>query len=165
MPRPIDRRSFATHLLGDRIAVLLLPFPGTLDEFFAADIERRFVLILSQLLDDLSLNRNSCVVSSRQPQRFISLHPFPTRQHVHDRVLQSMAHVQAARDVWRRDDDRVFRRVRVLIYLRTEKTALFPTFIVIFFGRFRIVGLCEFHNDSLRKTSILKQKRPVFISC
>src|SRR5690606_23799460 len=44
---------------------------------------------------------------TRNPQRFPPLHPAPADQHVLDRVVQPVTHVQDRRDVGRRDDDHV----------------------------------------------------------
>ena len=107
------------------------------------------MLVFFKLLNNLSLNRNSGVIRSRQPKRSKTLHPFPTRESVHDRMLKGMTHVQTARDVWRRNDDRKFDGVRVLIDFGRKKAALFPAFVMIFFGRFGVVGLFEFHSNQL----------------
>ena len=72
-----------------RISVL----SRTPDKFLAADIHRLFMLVFFELLNDLSLNRNTRVIRPRQPQSTKALHTLPTRESIHYRVLEGMAHV------------------------------------------------------------------------
>ena len=145
MARPINRSAFAAHLLGDSVTVLFLPHPTAANEFLAADVHRIQMFILLKLLDDLSLNRNSRVIGSRQPKRTKTLHTLTPCQHVHDRVLQSVAHVKRTRDVRRRNDDRIGDGVRIFIDLGRKAAALFPAFVMTFFRRLGVVCLGEFH--------------------
>jgi hypothetical protein len=74
--------------------------------FLAAEIVAGF-LLLAQLALHHRLRRDARVVGARQPQRRLALEAGTADQDVLDRVVQHMAHRQHARDVGRRDHDRV----------------------------------------------------------
>ena len=55
------------------------------------------------------LGGDAGVVRARLPQRVVAAHAVVAREHVHERVLEGMAHVQRAGDVRRRNRDGVGR--------------------------------------------------------
>src|SRR5438093_2885493 len=99
------------------------------------------MLIFFELARDHQLRRDTGVVNTDNEQSPISLHPLPTGEHIHQRVLQCMTHVEAAGDIWRRNDDRKRLGIRILIYLGRKKSAVFPKLIMRQFGLLWIVGL------------------------
>ena len=94
------------ELLDDRRAVLLPPLPDLLDERLATEIVLGLAL-LGQLLLDLHLRGDAGVVGAEDPLRADSAHARAADQHVLDRPVQRMPHVQRAGHVRRRDRDRV----------------------------------------------------------
>ena len=85
------------------------------------------------------------MVHPRQPQRPEPAHPLVPRHHVHKRMLERVAHMQRAGDVWRRNNDREHGRVRVFVDLRRKRAALLPAFVVVLFSLFRVVLFGDFH--------------------
>ena len=66
--RPVDRGADPTHLVADRRAGFLLPFPDPLDELFTAEIVARLAGGGELVFDDL-LRGDAGVVGSALPQR------------------------------------------------------------------------------------------------
>ena len=86
--------------------VALEPAPSPLDERLATDLLARRALGDELLLDHV-LGRDPRVVVARLPERVEAAHPVPADEHVLDRAVQGVAHVQLARDVRRRARDHV----------------------------------------------------------
>ncbi len=106
--RPVDRVAEPAHLARDRVARFLFPLPHALDEFLAAEVVPR-PAVGGKLALDHHLRGDARVVGARLPEGAIAVHAVQPGQHVHQRVLEGMPHVQRARDVRRRDDDAVGR--------------------------------------------------------
>ena len=92
------------------------------------------------LLLDHGLCRDARVVGAGQDERREAAHPVPAAQGVLDRVVERVAHVQAAGDVGRRDGDAVLglarRRLGVKITVRLPllvQTCLDPLRLVSLF--------------------------------
>ena len=73
------------------------------------------------------LGGDAGVIHTRLPQHVLAAHAFETHQDVLERVVQSMAHVQGARDVGRGNHDREGRRAGPRA--APEGTAIFPQLI------------------------------------
>src|SRR6185436_6611561 len=101
---PVDGRAETAHLSRDGPAGLLLPTPHALVESFSAERVARLALGEELALDD-HLRRDAGVVRARLPKRAVALHAMETREHVHDRVLERVAHVERPSHVRWRDDD------------------------------------------------------------
>ena len=86
---------------------LLLPRPDLLDEFLAPDRAPVRLLALRQLALDHHLRGDAGVVGAGLPEHVAPAHALEAAQHVLQRVVERMAHVQRAGDVGRRDDDAV----------------------------------------------------------
>ena len=110
--RPVAGRADSANLVEDDPAVLLLPLPHALDEFFAAEVVPGQAFLPKLFLDD-DLSRDAGVIHSRQPQRVESLHAFTADDHIMHRIVQHVAHVQRAGDIWRRHHDNECRAVRM----------------------------------------------------
>src|SRR4051812_34313403 len=130
LARPVNARALAPHLPQNLAAGLLLPLPHALDELFAAEVVARLALFLLQLPLDDYLRGDARVIHARQPERAPTPHAVVAREHVHDCVLQGVAHVQRARDVRRRDDYRVDGRVGVPVGFGREAPLALPTRVV-----------------------------------
>ena len=98
LARPVAGRAEPAHLVRDRRAGFLLPRPDALGELLAADVPPRLALRLQLLLDD-DLRRDAGMVGAELPQRVVAAHPVVADQHVHQRHLERVAHVQRAGDV------------------------------------------------------------------
>src|SRR5205807_4372507 len=103
--RPIAGGAEPLELAYDRAAGLLLPAPHAAQELLTADLVLRLTLGGELALHD-HLGRDARVVGAGDPEGVEALHAL----HAHHDVLQGdverVSHVQRARDVRRRDDDR-----------------------------------------------------------
>lgn len=133
LARPINGRALAPQLLGDARAVLLFPLPDARDEPLASEVMARQPLFFEFALDD-DLRRNARMVRPRQPQCAVTAHAMVAREHIHQRMLKGMAHVERARHVGRRNDDREDGRLGIAVLLRSETPLRLPTLIVLRFG-------------------------------
>jgi hypothetical protein len=67
---------------------------------------RRWIWDLAKLAFDDHLRGDARMVGARLPERVEAAHPVPAGQHVLQRVVEGMAHMQDAGHVGRRDHDR-----------------------------------------------------------
>ncbi len=110
---PVDAVAEAPHLAEDLAAVLLLPRPHLRHELLAGVVVLALAFGLADVPLDERLGGDPGVIHAGQPQRLEALHPLAADQRVHQRVAERVADVQAARDVRRRQHDRVRRLVAV----------------------------------------------------
>jgi hypothetical protein len=119
---PVARGAEPAQLVDDGAARLGLPFPDPGQELVAIEqllvgVARCHALdgepdtLLLEVAHHDHLGRDAGMVGTGLPQHVIALHAPPADQHVLQRVVEGMAHVQAAGDIGRRDDDAV-RRLR-----------------------------------------------------
>ena len=66
------------------------------------------------------------MVGARLPQHVLAAHPLEPAQHVLQRVVERVAHVQRAGDVGRRDDDAIGFGVAPLRAAGAERAFLLP---------------------------------------
>ena len=141
---PIARTAKFAKLAEDALLVLVFPLPDPLDEFVAAQV----VAGLLFLLKDEALNDRLCgdasVVGAGHPLGIVALHAPPADQHVLQRVIQRVPHVQRAGDVRRRDDDRI--RLALRIGPAVCIAALVPELQPFLLGFARIVRFGEFRR-------------------
>ena len=102
----VARAAHALDLVDDRVAVLFAPFPALIDEGLAPDLKTGDAFV-GKLLVNLGLRGDAGVVGSEHPTGRSALHAGMARAGVLNRIVERMAHVEDARDVWRRDDDGV----------------------------------------------------------
>ncbi len=147
-PLPITRRAEALKLVRDSAAGLLFPFPDFLDEGFAAHRSARGFLVLHQLTFNNHLRCNARMVRTRLPKRIKPAHPVPTDQDVLQGVIERVPHVQAARDVGRRDHNG---KGLVALFVRASSKALgvFPRLIDAGFSLGGVKGLFHRHCGGL----------------
>ena len=107
---PVDTVAEAAHLGTDGAAGLVLPVPDLGDELLAAEV---FLGPSGggELAFDQRLGGDAGVIHAGQPQHLEALHALTPGQSVHQGVIESVTHVQAAGDVGRRKHDRVRRLV------------------------------------------------------
>src|SRR5207245_8901902 len=106
-------------LLDGRGAVLLAPLPDALLEALAPQLLAARSLA-QQLLLDLALGCDPGVIGAEDPLRAPAAHPVMTDEHVLDRAVERVTHVQRTGDVRRRDRDRVV-LARVALGLGVEE--------------------------------------------
>jgi hypothetical protein len=123
LARPVARGAQAAHLARDRGARFFLPGPDALHELLAPERAARLAFRL-QLALDHHLRGDARVIGARLPQDVEPLHPVVAGEHVHERLLVGVAHVQRAGHVGRRQLDRERRARRVEAGL--EVAARFP---------------------------------------
>ena len=135
---PVERGAERTQLEHDAAAELILPVPDALEELLAAELIAVRAL-LAELALDLCLRRDAGMVAARDPDRVVALHAVVADQDVLQRVVERMAHVQLARDIWRRDDHAV--RLLALVDLCVEELVLLPELIPLLLKRLRVINL------------------------
>ena len=150
---PVAGGTQPAQLAGDGAAGIGLPLPDLGQELLAIQqllvgvalgrgtLDGEADALLLQIADDDHLGRDAGMVGAGLPQHVITLHAPPADQHVLQRVVECMAHMQAARHVGRRDDDAIglLRRLRV----RLERAGLLPFGVTAGFDLLGVVGLVE----------------------
>ena len=106
LARVVERRAEPSVLAHDRAAGPLEPLPRQLDERLAPDLLTRATLLRERSLDDV-LRRDARMVVAGLPERVEAAHPVPADEHVLDRAIECVTHVQVAGDVGGRDADDV----------------------------------------------------------
>ena len=76
-----------------------------LHQFLAAEVVARLLLLLAEAPFHHGLRGDAGVIGAGHPQGVVALHAPPADQHVLQRVVEGVAHVQGAGHVRRRDDD------------------------------------------------------------
>ena len=98
---PIDGCAEALHLVEDGAAVELLPLPHALDKFFAAQVAA-LLAFFGEIALDHHLRGDAGMVGAGQPQGDETAHAMPADDDIHLRLVEHVAHVQAAGNVGRR---------------------------------------------------------------
>ena len=136
---PVQRRPHAAQLASDMAAGLLLPIPDAIGEGIASQVVAGFALGL-QLALHHHLRGDASVIGTRLPQGVVATHAMETGQGVHNGVLESVAHVQIAGDIGRRDHD----AIGAALARRRKMALLFPGFVPRLFDCLGLVSL--FHG-------------------
>ena len=97
--------------------------PDPFDEFFPAELVPRLALGFQLVLDD-DLRRDAGVIGAYLPQRIVAAHAVIADQHIHQRLLERVSHVQRAGDVRRRKLDA--ERFHTGSQRRLEQAVAFP---------------------------------------
>ncbi len=143
LARPVARRAQPAHLTRDRRARFLLPRPDPLDEFFAPQLDPRFAFGLELIFDD-DLGRDPGVVGAHLPQSVVASHAVVADQHVDERVLKRVPHVQRSGDVRRRELNA--ERRYAAFHRCLEKAARLPERIPLRLDGGRFKTLVELHR-------------------
>ena len=145
LARPVAGRAESSHLVRDRPAGCLFPRPDALRELLAAKVPPRLALRLQLLLDD-DLRGDAGVIGAELPQRVVAAHPVVADQHVHQRHLERMTHVERAGDVRRGQLDAEGGSARRVA--RLEVAARFPQRIPLRLDGVGFEAFGEFHDAS-----------------
>ena len=92
-----------------------------------------------QLLDDLDLGSDTCMVGAGLPQCIVALHSLITDQDILHGVVQCMSHVELSCDIWGRDHDS--EGSLTVIYLRMKILFVKPLLIQSVFYATGVIGL------------------------
>src|SRR6185369_2443740 len=117
---PVTGGAEPTQLAGDGAAGIGLPLPDASEELLAVQqnlvavaplsaLDRQPLALLLEVAHHDHLGGDAGMIGAGLPQYVVALHAAPADQDVLQRVVESMAHVQAAGDVGRRDDDAIRR--------------------------------------------------------
>ena len=139
---PVARCTQLTQLLEDDAAVLLLPLPSVTQELLAGQVSLVDTLSL-ELSNHLSLGSNRRVVGTRHPAGILALHTCATHQHVLQRVVQHMAHMQHTSYVGGRNYDGVS---LALIGRRVEEFMINPIVVPFALDLLGRVLVCNVHS-------------------
>ena len=128
---PVAACAHAPLLLGDAVAVLLLPCPGTLQERFPANafLGQAF---LGHGSHDLHFRCNGGVIRARQPQGGITLHAVIANGRILQGAVHGVTHMKLPRNVRRRHHNG--KGLLALFTVRHKGTAFFPFLIELRFN-------------------------------
>ena len=104
---PVAGRAEALQLIDDGAAGLVLPRPDALQEFLAAKLAPRRLLVGGELALDDHLRRDAGVVGARLPEHVAAAHALEAHENILQRVVEGVPHMERARHVRRRDHDRI----------------------------------------------------------
>ena len=138
---PVAGRAEAFQLLDDLAAGFLSPFPNTVDEGFAAEAGAALIAVCGELALNHHLGRDTGMVRARLPADILAAHALKPDEDILQRIVERVAHMKDAGDVWRRDDDRIGLRTRIAG--RAEAARLLPALIDAPFGALRIEALVK----------------------
>ena len=91
-----------------------------------------------QLLDDLDLGSDTCMIGTGLPQCVVALHSLIADQDILHGVVQCMSHVELSCDIWGRDHDS--EGSLTVIYLRMEILFVKPLLIQSVFYAVWVIG-------------------------
>src|SRR3569833_3250836 len=97
---PVNGCAESLHLIQNGSAVVPLPLPHTLNESLAPHL-LALLAFGRELPLHHHLRRDARVVRAGQPEQAVSAHTVPAGEDVHLRLVEHVAHVQAARHVRR----------------------------------------------------------------
>ena len=117
--------------------------PRPVDELLAAELVAIGALFV-ELAFDHHLRGDAGVIHARLPQRVAAAHALEPDEHILQRVVERVAHVQRARDVGRRDDDGV--GLAGVGAPGGKRALFFPALVMRAFDVFGLIGFGERHG-------------------
>ena len=137
----VDGAAHALDLLDDDAAVLVGPVPAGVDKLIATDLQAADALAL-ELLVDLGLRSDTGVIGAEHPARGLAAHAGHADDGVLDGIVGSVAHVELAGHVGRRNGDGAVAHALTALVVATVEPLLQDRRLV---GR-RIVVLGHFFH-------------------
>ena len=136
---PVATGAEFAELVQDDAAVFFLPFPGVLEELLTGEVFLADALGF-QFGDDFVLGGDAGVVGSGHPAGVLAVHPCLADEHIIERVVEHVAHMQNTRDIGRGNHNRIGGSP---IGLRMKKFVLQPVGVpfVLHFRRVVILRL------------------------
>ena len=152
---PVTRRTQLLELADNAPAILFFPVPRALKEFLPAKV-MLVDAFLFQLLNDLNLRGNACMVCPRLPERIVSLHSLKADQDILHRVIQRMSHMKLPCNIWRRNHNR--KRFLTPVSLRMKIFLIKPLLVNPVLQTMWVISLCQLlaHKVLLSNLSFLK---------
>ena len=124
--RPVAGCAKALQLIDDDAAAFGLPLPDALEKRLAAHLAATGLLALHQLALDHHLGGDAGMVGAGLPQHVAAAHALEATQHVLQRVVEGVAHMQRTGHVRRRDHDRIGLGIHPVRTASLEGTFGFP---------------------------------------
>ena len=127
-------------------------------EFFSSD----FVFINAlffQFLNNLNLCGNGCMICSRLPQGFITLHSLKADKNVLHGLVQGMSHMKLPGYIWRGHYNGKW--FLVSVYFCMEIFVIQPLLINPILQPFWIVGFCKFFAHHILLSLLRDKKIPL----
>ena len=153
LAQPVAGCTQAPHLVGDRGSGVGLPCPDALDKALASKRRARRPFG-AKLVFDHDLGGDAGMIGADLPEGVVAAHAVVANEHVHQRLLKSVPHVQRTGDVGRRKLDAIRRRVG--LHRRLEQPARFPIRVPLALDSVRVEALGQFHRRM--RASRLKAK-------
>ena len=146
---PVQGASELSKLVQNGVAGFLPPGPHALQKRGAAQVVAAFALFFEHFFDDV-LGGDAAVVGAGNPEGVVALHPPAADQHVLQRVVQRVAHVEGSGHVGRGDHhgEGFFGGVRA----GREVAAAFPEVVPLAFGGVGRVDGRKFHSEGADST-------------
>ncbi len=146
----VQRVAKLCPLLADGRSVFFFPFPGSLHEFFTADIIAGNAFALESGINSC-LGCNAGMIHARQIQHVVSLHPLVAGDNVLQRVVPGMADMQNTGHIRGRDDN----GKGILGLITGSEVSLLDPFIITAVFDCLMIILCIkilLHSSSCNKT-------------
>ena len=139
---PVARGAQPAQLLEDHAAVLLLPLPGVAEELLAREL-RLLDAPFAEHRHDLGLRGDRRVVHAGDPAGVPARHAGAAHQYVLQRVVEHVPHVEHARHVGGRNDDRIG---FALIGFRVEQAVSGPVVVPFALDLAGRIFVCDLHS-------------------
>ena len=136
---PIAGNAQAFQLVDDAVAILVLPFPNTFQEFFTTKIIAGFIFFFFNYFFYFNLGSQACMVIAGHPQGIVTHHAVPTNQNILQGVVQSVTHMQLTGDIRRGNYDAEC--FFTFLYFCMKITIVFPIFIPFLLNGSGVVNL------------------------
>ena len=107
LARPVAGGAEPAELVDDRAAGLLLPLPDLGEEGLAAHAAAVSTVLGGKLALDDHLRRDAGMVGAGLPEHVLAAQALEAAEHVLERVVERVAHMQRAGDVRRRNHDAI----------------------------------------------------------
>ena len=146
---PVAGAADALQLPDDLPVMLVLDLPGLFDELLPPELGPGEPALAQLPFHDV-LGRDPGVIAPREPQGRLAGHAVIADQDILEAVVQTVAHVQHACDIGRRNDDHVRRPAAAGV--RREEAPLEPEAIQAVLEILRVVGFGELdglHREAL----------------
>ena len=138
---PVTGAAELFELLDNGSAVIFLPFPGSFEEAVTAHV--LFCEALgAHVFNDFYLGGNGSMISTRHPECLIALHTFHADEHVLNGLVQCVAHVKFAGNIWRWNNNG--ERFFIRIYLGVEISAVQPELVYAALHLRGVIGFVKF---------------------
>ena len=141
--RPVAGRAEALQLVDDQAAGFVLPLPDAGDELLAAKGAAVGLLALHELTLDHHLRGDTGVIHPRLPQHVAAAHALEAGEHVLQRVVERVTHMQRAGHVRRGNDDGKGARVLAAGLARGKGPSFLPEAVGRPFDGRGLIGLIE----------------------